>query len=166
VSKQRRYYTWNPGTGMAWGQDKLDLHVTPEREADQDRAHIVNVARDDIPRLIERLQRVHASMLDDDHWHSSVRRPASEAADRIGSAIVETMRNAEPATGSHRVIDNVTGQTVRDGLSKDNAIGLCRGLNMHAERLAERASEPHCQEHPFFRADCDRCLGAQALRYI
>jgi hypothetical protein len=97
VSKQRRYYTWNPGTGMAWGQDKLDLHVTPEREADQDRAHIVNVARDDIPRLIADLQRVHASMLDDDHWHSSVRRPASEAADRIGSAIVETMRNGPPA---------------------------------------------------------------------
>jgi hypothetical protein len=33
---------------------------------------------------------------------------------------------------SYQVTDNVTGQPVRTGLTEDNAVWLCRGLNLNA----------------------------------
>lgn len=37
-----------------------------------------------------------------------------------------------PEGNPYYVIDNITGQPVRSGLSEDNATGLCRGLNLQA----------------------------------
>lgn len=56
--KQTRYY--NDAELSNYNADRVMVHLTPQRDQDMDRDHVLVIAHDEIPKLIAALQGAHS----------------------------------------------------------------------------------------------------------
>lgn len=142
--KQRRYFTWDSASVQAWTRDALELHIniTPELEADKDRAHVLRLARNDIPGLIADLQRAYGSMSDPGNWN-----PA-RAPKRV------TYPDADGLLPC-----GCPAQFVTDCGHQEGCVHY--GTARLAGRIMDNAEAPHCRTHPQFRSDCADCVSVR-----